>query len=93
MRVNKKYILNRNIYNLKKGDIVETFTGYTYGCIKDDCIAVRYLDTGGIKPKHASNFIEVSLDFLDEYVEVSNLIKRKVCRPLRLLLNKLIIKN
>jgi hypothetical protein len=90
MRVNRRYTLNRDVGNLKQGDIVETYTGYTYGCIKKGNIAVKYVDTCGIKPKNSSKFIEVSLDFLDEYVEISQSIKCKICRCFRLLCNRLI---
>lgn len=93
MKANKVYMLNCNVNNLKKGDIVEIFTGYTYGCIKDGNIAVKLVDTCGIKPKNASNFVEVSLDFLDEYNRGdSRVIKCKICRYIGLLIN-LCIKN
>ena len=95
MSVGKEYMLNCNVNDFKKGDIVEIFTGYTYGCIKDGNIAVKLVDTCGIKPKNASNFVEVSLDFLDEYnrEEDSRVLKCKICRYLGLLLRNLCIKN
>lgn len=61
-----RYIVNKDYNHLKKGEVVVRYDGHTYGCIKNGYIAVERLPKHRIKPKNASSFIEVSLEFLDE---------------------------
>lgn len=63
-----RYVLNHDYSDLKKGELVLIYTGYTYGCIKKGNIAVERFPIRRIKPKNSSRFIEVSLELLDELV-------------------------
>jgi hypothetical protein len=71
-----RYILNQDYKLLRKGEVVLRYDGHTYGCIKNGYIAVERLPEHRIKPKNASSFIEVSLEFLDEYGIELNIVKR-----------------
>ena len=72
-----RYIVNQDYNPLKKGEVVVRYNGHTYGCIKNGYIAVERFSEHRIKPKNASRFIEVSLEFLDEDGIESNIVKRE----------------